>query len=577
MRSCHLRIAFSATRVSPSVRLARVSLFAGLAALQLGVTVASAAAVDSGPLSIAVPFSIDGVYMNVVNGATGSSPAAVPGWDTNPYFQGTAQPATANFAVFTSATGDPQRATVGSGAGGVTVLTPGTIVNASSTFTTGQLAGAPFVSIGTRYYGMRFTNETTGAVNYGYVLISTSTGLPSPVTRIIRTGYCDAGEAITVPAVPGAPICGASAQPTFVYALLSNAISGNSIYGFSVTEANGALTPIPGVSPLATGGLGEAYFRELLTYDPAKRRLYAANRGSATVSAYSVHPDTGVLTALPFSPINPQIAAIGSIAVHPSGSPLVVGDSAATGHKVASINIADSTASAAVGSPFFQLAASFSSAFSRDGNCYYTGGNNSSGTSGFAVNPSTGVLTSLPGSPFSLGPVHLAYATDAAGRIFSINSSAIVNGVLSPVAAFTTTSGVPAAVSGSYLPSGLSVAVQGRLSPNDNQYAAVGQDSNTVGVYRITGSGSATTITLATGSPFASGGIKACGLTYNATGTLLFVANCESRNITRFVVDTVSGALSSPTTQAVNSIGTAGEIVGIAYAYSDRVFASGFE
>jgi 6-phosphogluconolactonase (cycloisomerase 2 family) len=576
VRAIHVERLFSARHRVATVL--RGLMLVGAAGLQIGMSSVSAAPVDSGVLSINVPFTIDGVYLNVVTGANNTTAAATPGWDTNPFFQGTAQPATATFAVFASATGDAQRATVGTSGGGITVLTPGTVVSSASNFSSGSIANAAFANVGSRYYGIRFTNESTGATNYGYVLISTSTGLPSPVTRIVRTGYCNAGEAVTLPAVPGPPICGTRPQPSFVYALLSDAIAGNKIYGYSVNETTGALTPIPGVDPLPTGGMGAAYYRELLTFDPAKRRLYAVNSGSGTVSVYSVDPDTGALTPMPYSPLNIVIPFASTVAVHRSGSPVVVAGAAGGANSVASFNVTDTTATAASGSPFSQLtSASFSSTFSQDGNYYYTGGNNNFGTSGFAVNAVTGVFTILPGSPFSLGPTQLALNTDAAGRLFSINSSAIVNGALSPIAAFTTAAGVPTAIPGSYLPSNLTVPVLGRLSPNGTFFAAAGQDSNTVGVYRIFGSGSATTITHATGSPFASGGIKTCGLSFNATGSLLFVANCQSRNITKFAVDSSAGALSSPATQAVNSIGSEGEIVGIVYAYSDRLFANGLE
>lgn len=51
-------------------------------------TTANAGVVYSGPVSIVIPDTIDGVYMNVLNGATGSSGGAVAGWDINPYTAG---------------------------------------------------------------------------------------------------------------------------------------------------------------------------------------------------------------------------------------------------------------------------------------------------------------------------------------------------------------------------------------------------------------------------------------------------------------------------------------------------------
>lgn len=65
------------------------SIFRGaLAATALAAVMAApaqAAIVYSGPVNIAIPDNIDGVYMNLVTGAIGSAGAAVAGWDINPY------------------------------------------------------------------------------------------------------------------------------------------------------------------------------------------------------------------------------------------------------------------------------------------------------------------------------------------------------------------------------------------------------------------------------------------------------------------------------------------------------------
>jgi hypothetical protein len=45
---------------------------------------AEAAIVHSGPVNIVIPDNIDGIYMNVVTGATGTT-SGVAGWDINPY------------------------------------------------------------------------------------------------------------------------------------------------------------------------------------------------------------------------------------------------------------------------------------------------------------------------------------------------------------------------------------------------------------------------------------------------------------------------------------------------------------
>ena len=46
---------------------------------------ANAGIVHSGAVNIVIPDNIDGVYMNVVTGATGPLGGGVAGWDINPY------------------------------------------------------------------------------------------------------------------------------------------------------------------------------------------------------------------------------------------------------------------------------------------------------------------------------------------------------------------------------------------------------------------------------------------------------------------------------------------------------------
>src|SRR6185436_2580902 len=109
-----------------------------------------------------------------------------------------------------------------------------------------------------------------------------------------------------------------------------------------------ALTPLPGF-PLSTGGNGDGNFlSERLALDRVNQRLYAINAGSTTVSAYAINPTTGALTPLPFSPMNLGAGIWNTIALHPSGSPLVVGDFGANGGpgRLASFQVTATTGTA---------------------------------------------------------------------------------------------------------------------------------------------------------------------------------------------------------------------------------------
>ena len=173
----------------------------------------------------------------------------------------------------------------------------------------------------------------------------------------------------------------------FVYVLRNDTVvnGGSKIYGYRVEPATG-LTALSGF-PVATGGngLAEGGVSEGIVIDSANRRLYAINLNSRTVSAFSIAPTTGALTALPFSPISlgaaPSTEIVQCLAVHPSGSPLVVAsrfidpDDLLNG-RAYSFNVTATTATAAGESPYLTGADTNPSSceFSRNGAFFYSGG-----------------------------------------------------------------------------------------------------------------------------------------------------------------------------------------------------------
>ncbi|MGH7185140.1 MAG: IPT/TIG domain-containing protein, partial [Pseudomonadota bacterium] len=132
------------------------------------------------------------------------------------------------------------------------------------------------------------------------------------------------------------------------------------------------------------------------------------------------------------------------------------------------------------------------------------------------------------------------------------------------VRAFTTASGIPTAVSGNPFTSGLTQAVHGLLHPS-GFYLVADRSGNRVGVYRISGSGSATTLAAVSGSPFAAGGSFTNVLALNQAGTFLFAANGDSRNLTTFGINPTSGVLTALNTQPANTLGASGRLTGMAY------------
>jgi 6-phosphogluconolactonase (cycloisomerase 2 family) len=358
--------------------------------------------------------------------------------------------------------------------------------------------------------------------------------------------------------------CAPPPAPTgFLYALSDQNGASNQIYGFSVNETTGALTALSGF-PVATGANGTAAGNvQRLAIDTTNQRLYSINDGSDTASAYAIDPMSGALTATPFSPIALGAGNWNPVAVHPAGSPLIFGNTT----ELRSFNISSSAAVQAAGSPYSTGGVStFSATLSRDGAYYYAGGSNGTNFAGFSVNAGSGVLTTLAGSPFnSGGPVPLAYATDSLGRLLTASIAD------TKLRVFTTASGVPTAVSGNPFASGLTAATFGVLHPNEQFYFVSDSAVNQLGGYRVAGTGASTTLTPVSGSPFFSGGSVVTALAMNQTGTFLFCVDFGNNNLIKFDVNPATGFLGNRVAQPANTLGSTGEVAGLAYTNTSMV------
>ena len=346
---------------------------------------------------------------------------------------------------------------------------------------------------------------------------------------------------------------GAAAAPPYVYALQQVGGHANQIFGFRLDPLTGALTALPGF-PVATGGNGSTIeASEQLVYGGG--RLFAVNDASDTLSVFTVNHATGALTPLPFSPVAIGSGIWSGMSIHPTGSPVLVGNVAGS---LASFVITSTTATPAAGSPFAMLGGAnpVSITFSRDGNYAYAGGNGGNRIAGFSVGASTGVLTALPGSPFdSSNALPSAYATDNAGRLFMANSFG------AQLRAFTTAAGVLTGVTRNPFPSGAtSQATRGVVHPAGFYMTAHDRDRQ-LGVYRITGAGAETRLTPVAGSPFFRG-VNTLALTPD--GSLLVGGHRIGRNLEVLQVNPATGALTLLVFQPSNTLGTFGIVAGLA-------------
>lgn len=172
-----------------------LALFAGAAAVFAAASAQAAVVVTTPATPISITDSIDGIYFNVITGVSGSSGAAVPGWDINPYnngagltFYGAASPS----GILVASIANPATLSVAS------VLSPGDMVSSAGIYNQYQTTAPDFQSEGERYFGFRFRNEGTGAMNYAYMLIRSGADVGFPAA-IVSYGYENTGLAVMVP------------------------------------------------------------------------------------------------------------------------------------------------------------------------------------------------------------------------------------------------------------------------------------------------------------------------------------------------------------------------------------------
>jgi hypothetical protein len=190
------------TRNSPLPSKLHLALFAGAVAAFVAATPAEAVVIytDLTAAPISIPNNIDGVYLNVVTGVTGTSAATVSGWDINPYQN------SAGLTFYGAATPSGVMATGTAGTGAVaTALSFGALISAAGQYNQFQTQGTAFQGGGTNFLGFRFLNEGTSTTNYGWLLISSTAGDGFPAS-ILGYAYENSGASITagagIPAVP---------------------------------------------------------------------------------------------------------------------------------------------------------------------------------------------------------------------------------------------------------------------------------------------------------------------------------------------------------------------------------------
>ncbi len=221
--------------------------------------------------------------------------------------------------------------------------------------------------------------------------------------------------------VPGAPFpagripSAIAAHPSGAFLYATNAISDN-ISAYRISPGDGSLTPI--------GTFAAALLPESIAIHPSGRFAYVASVAMPLLQPYSIDLATGALLALGSALATGNFPT--SIAVDRTGNFVyLVAGARIEGYRVGS----NGTLTALPGSPFPAPSSIVSLAVSPTADLLFTANGTANSASSYAIDRTSGALTLVVGSPFAAGENPTWIATDPIGRYAVVaNEGDIVGG-----------------------------------------------------------------------------------------------------------------------------------------------------
>lgn len=223
-----------------------------------------------------------------------------------------------------------------------------------------------------------------------------------------------------------------------------------------------------------------------------------------------------------------------SVAFSPDGSLLATANTAGAG-SVSVLAVAPSGALAradqfTIGS-LSRPADTLSVAFSPDGKWLAAANDGLNSVSLFSVDPGTGALTPVPGSPFAVGDYPSSVAFSPGGGLLAVAQGTVTDGHVSLLSVDPST-GALTPVTGSPFPAGGDSTVSVAFSPDGSLLAAANQNSNDVSVFSV---GSDDALISVAGSPFPTGSLP-LSVAFSTDGSWLATGNYSDDSISLFSV-----------------------------------------
>ncbi len=327
-------------------------------------------------------------------------------------------------------------------------------------------------------------------------------------------------------------------DPTGQFISVANE-SDNTLSLFTINQNNGQLSEL---SILASRSMPSAvtYYSDTSEVMITPRFAYVVNGNITTgnsVSAYSINASNGTLSSLS-SPIATGTGP-SAIASDPAGRFAYVSNSNSSNISGYTINQTTGVLSQITGSPFSLDTLSFgpeSLTVEPSGRFLYVADTGSNTLSSYSINQADGVISLLTNSPTtSVDPI--AITIDPTGRFAYVANTSPSNSVstfsIDPISGDLTAVGTPAAAGSA--PNAVAVEPTGRFV----YVANIGIASYNISAYRIN---PLTGALISLGAPFPAGSAP-FSIAIDPLGEYLYVANQSSQNITPYSINQTTGAL----------------------------------
>jgi 6-phosphogluconolactonase (cycloisomerase 2 family) len=289
---------------------------------------------------------------------------------------------------------------------------------------------------------------------------------------------------------------------------------------------------------LTTNGtinLGDSNHPVGLASDPLHKFLYAGNLNNFSMSGFAIDPAAGTLSSLLGSPFSTQFPW--AIAVHPSSKFLYVASGPGS---VLVYSLDGSGIPAFISQTNPASGGTIALAIDPLGKFVYTANVNANTVSAYGVDPSTGALAPVLGSPFAAGSNPFSVSVDPSGRFLYVPN---VNGQSVSAYIVDSSSGALIPITGSPFSVGQTPKFV-VLHPSGAFAYVLNQSSNTISAFAVDSTTGA--LSPVPGSPFTiADGVGPVAASIDPLGKTLYVVDQSSNSISIFAIDATSGALSS--------------------------------